>query len=198
MSRQADHAQHHPCRRHLHDKYHRRNICHHHHRHTTLIIQHCNSCQMLETTAPIAVFRTGQGIVPNPKVGQAGAGAGGGGRRRRGRSRTWGGGIPWGGGGVRDPRAYIYIYAHAPPPLPHDPAEPAFRKQWIMGGGQPPMQKHRQGSNFPKIPKILASMGSAGAVVAQILGILGKFEPGSILATSDEKTSTGIKFPQNS
>ena len=85
------------------------------------------------------------------------------------------------GGGVRDPRAYIYIYIYIctrpTPPSPHDPAEPAFRKQWIMGGGQPPMQKHRQGSNFPKIPKILASMGSAGAVVAQILGILGKFDP---------------------
>ena len=32
------------------------------------------------------------------------------------------------------------------------------------------MRKHRQGSNFPKIPKILASMGSDGA-------ILGKFDP---------------------
>ena len=32
-------------------------------------------------------------------------------------------------------------------------------------------------SNFPKIPKILASMGSAGAIVAQILGILVKFDP---------------------
>ena len=45
---------------------------------------------------------------------------------------------------------YIYIYAHAPPP-PHDPHEAAFSKQWIMGGGQPRMRKHRQGSNFPKI-----------------------------------------------
>ena len=34
---------------------------------------------MLETTAPIAVFRTGQGIVPHPKVGRARAGVGGGG-----------------------------------------------------------------------------------------------------------------------
>ena len=42
---------------------------------------------------------------------------------------------------------------------------------------KPEMRKHRQGSNFPKIPKILASMGSARAVVAQILGILGKFDP---------------------
>ena len=39
------------------------------------------------------------------------------------------------------------------------------------------MRKHRQGSNFPKIPKILASMGSARAIVAQILGILGKLDP---------------------
>ena len=37
--------------------------------------------------------------------------------------------------------------------------------------------KIRQGSNFPKIPKLLASMGSARAVVAQILGILGKVDP---------------------
>ena len=33
------------------------------------------------------------------------------------------------------------------------PPEPAFRKQWIMGGGQPPMRKHGQGSNFPKLPE---------------------------------------------
>ena len=42
---------------------------------------------------------------------------------------------------------------------------------------KPEMRKHRQGSNFPKIPKILASMGSARAIVAQILGIVGKFDP---------------------
>ena len=42
---------------------------------------------------------------------------------------------------------------------------------------KPEMRKRRQGSNFPKIPKILASMGSARAIVAQILGILGKFDP---------------------
>ena len=36
---------------------------------------------------------------------------------------------------------------------------------------KPEMRKHWPGSNFPKIPKILASMGSAGAIVAQILGI---------------------------
>ena len=42
---------------------------------------------------------------------------------------------------------------------------------------KPEMRKHRQGSNFPKIPKILASMGSARAIVAQILGILGKLDP---------------------
>ena len=35
---------------------------------------------------------------------------------------------------------------------------------------KPETRKHWQGSNFPKIPKILASMGSAGAIVAQILG----------------------------
>ena len=42
---------------------------------------------------------------------------------------------------------------------------------------KPEMRKHRQGSNFPKIPKILASMGSRRAIVAQLLGILGKFDP---------------------
>ena len=42
---------------------------------------------------------------------------------------------------------------------------------------KPEMRKHWQGSNFPKILKILASMGSAGAIVAQILGILEKFDP---------------------
>ena len=36
------------------------------------------------------------------------------------------------------------------------------------------MRKHWQGSNFPKIPKILASMGSAVVIVAQIFG---KFDP---------------------
>ena len=111
MSRQADHAQHHPCRRHLRDKYHRRNICHHHHRHTTLIIQHCNSCQMLETTAPIAAFLTGQGIVPHPKVGRAGAAAGGGGVTMEG--HHGGGGYHGGGVGAPDPRAYIHPSLHA-------------------------------------------------------------------------------------
>ena len=31
---------------------------------------------------------------------------------------------------------------------PYDPPEPALCKQWIMGGWQPPMRKHRP--NFPK------------------------------------------------
>ena len=42
---------------------------------------------------------------------------------------------------------------------------------------KPEMRKHWQGSNFPKIPKSLASVGSAGVIVSQILGILGKFDP---------------------
>ena len=42
---------------------------------------------------------------------------------------------------------------------------------------KPEMRKHWQGSNLPKIPEILASMGSARAIVAQILGIWGKFDP---------------------
>ena len=47
---------------------------------------------------------------------------------------------------------------------------------------KPEMRKHWQGSNFPKIPKILASMGSAGAIVAQILGIWGNLIPASVFA----------------
>ena len=42
---------------------------------------------------------------------------------------------------------------------------------------KPEMRNHWQGSNFPKIPRILASMGSARAIVAQIFGIWGKFDP---------------------
>ena len=42
---------------------------------------------------------------------------------------------------------------------------------------KPEMRKHWQGSNFPKIPKLLASVGSAQAIVAQMLGILVKFDP---------------------
>ena len=89
------------------------------------------------------------------------------------------------------------------------------------------MRKHWQGSKFTKIPKILASMGSAGAIVAQTLGIFGKFDPcqcsgissylipvdvfasdvakmlpGSNFPKVSEarhaKTLAGIKFPQNS
>ena len=55
---------------------------------------------MLETTAPIAVFRTGQGIVPHPKVGRAGwaeAAAGGLGRWAAQQDGT--GGYHGGGGG---------------------------------------------------------------------------------------------------
>ena len=39
---------------------------------------------------------------------------------------------------------------------------------------KPEMRKHRQGSNFLKIPKLLASVGGARAIVAQILRILGE------------------------
>ena len=53
---------------------------------------------------------------------------------------------------------------------------------------KPEMRKHRQGSNFLKIPKILASMGSARAIVAQILGILGKFDPCRCFRISGFKT----------
>ena len=38
------------------------------------------------------------------------------------------------------------------------------------------------GSNFPKIPKILASVG-VRVIVAESLGILGKFEPGDAFAS---------------
>ena len=44
------------------------------------------------------------------------------------------------------------------------------------------MRKHWQGSNFPKIPKILASMGSAGDIVAQTLEFGGNLIPASVLA----------------
>ena len=39
--------------------------------------------------------------------------------------------------------------------------------------------KTSSGSDFPKFPKLL---GSVGAIVAEILGIVGKFEPGDGLA----------------
>ena len=96
---------------------------------------------------------------------------------------------------------YIHIYICSRPP-PHDPAEPAFCKQWIMGGGQPQMQKtspgsnfHKiveagnattsPGSNFPKIPKISATTAphaAARLIDARNLGMLGKFEPGEVFA----------------
>ena len=52
---------------------------------------------------------------------------------------------------------------------------------------KPEMRKHRQGSNFTKIPKILASMGSTRAIVAPILGIFGKFDPCRCLGISGFK-----------
>ena len=42
---------------------------------------------------------------------------------------------------------------------------------------KPEMRKHWQGSNFPKIPKISATMVPALPIDARILGILGKFDP---------------------
>ena len=45
------------------------------------------------------------------------------------------------------------------------------------------MRKHRQGSNFPKIPKILASMGNARAIVAQILEFWGNLIPADVFAS---------------
>ena len=47
---------------------------------------------------------------------------------------------------------------------------------------KPEMRKHRQGSNFPKIPKILASMGSARAIVAQIWEFWGNLIPADVFA----------------
>ena len=47
------------------------------------------------------------------------------------------------------------------------------------------MRKHWQGSNFPKIPKILESMGSAGTMVADILGILGASDVAKMLPGSN-------------
>ena len=89
----------------------------------------------------------------------------------------------------------------------------------------PMLRKCCQGSNFPQIPKILASIGSAGSIVAQTLGNFGshfklqefwgnllpvdvfasdvaKMLPGSnfpkVSEAGNAKTLAGIKFPQNS
>ena len=88
---------------------------------------------------------------------------------------------------------YIYIYMLTPPPPMIQPSLLFVSSgSWEVGNLRcanidkdqiskkflkPEMRKHWQGSNFPKIFKILASMGSAVAIVAQILGILGKFDP---------------------
>ena len=42
---------------------------------------------------------------------------------------------------------------------------------------KPEMRKHRQGSNFPQIPKICATIARALPIDARSLGILGKFDP---------------------
>ena len=42
---------------------------------------------------------------------------------------------------------------------------------------KPEKRKHRQGSNFPKIPKSWATIARALPIDARILGILGKFDP---------------------
>ena len=44
------------------------------------------------------------------------------------------------------------------------------------------MRKHWQGSNLPKIPEILASMGNAGAIVCSDFWNLGKFDPCHVFA----------------
>ena len=88
---------------------------------------------------------------------------------------------------------YVYIYMLTPPPpqihrnllfesngswevgnlrcenIDRDQISPKFLK--------PEMRKHWQGSNFPKIPKISATMVPALPIDARILGILGKFDP---------------------
>ena len=94
----------------------------------------------------------------------------------------------------------LYIYMLTPPSPPHDPVEPAFRKQWIMGGGQPPMRKHRQGSNFPQIPEACNAKNIGRDQISpkfpkseqlwpphspihdRILGIWGRFDPASVFA----------------
>ena len=112
----------------------------------------------------------------------------------------------------------------------------AFHVSGILGNSSlavfshPRLPKHRQarispqiceagsaktspGSNFPKIPKILASMRREGAVVAELSGIsgklepgddfalpasqiLGKLEPGDVFASEVAKTSPGSNFPK--
>ena len=75
---------------------------------------------------------------------------------------------------------------------------------------KPEMRKHRQGTNFPKIPKILASMGSDGARNFGEIWSLPMFSHPRLLNSRqarispkiseawNAKTSAGIKFPQNS
>ena len=90
---------------------------------------------------------------------------------------------------------YIYIYAHAPPP-PHPMIHTKLlflsSGSWEVGSLgcenigrdqispkflKPEMRKHRQGSNFPKIPKIRATIARALSTDARSLGNLGKFDP---------------------
>ena len=50
---------------------------------------------------------------------------------------------------------------------------------------KPEMRKHQQGSSFPKIPKICATIARALPIDARILGILGKFDPCRCFRISD-------------
>ena len=82
--------------------------------------------------------------------------------------------------------------------------EPASCKQWIMRGGQPQMRKHRQAPISPKFPK------SQQLRPAHLIdGILGKFEPGDVLALpaytnqilgkfepGDALNTAGLEFPK--
>ena len=65
---------------------------------------------------------------------------------------------------------------------------------------KPEIRKHRQGSNFPKIPELPASIRSARAIVAQILGFLGTFDyfyPSYVFASEVAEVLPGSNFPNS-
>ena len=51
---------------------------------------------------------------------------------------------------------------------------------------------------MPGFLEFWGNLITASVFAFQVLEILGKFEPGNILATSDAKASTGIDFLQDS
>ena len=87
---------------------------------------------------------------------------------------------------------HMHIHTHAPPLMIHTKLLFLSSGSWEVGSLgcenigrdqtspkflKPEMRKHRQGSNFPQIPKICATIARALPIDARILGILGKFDP---------------------